>query len=106
MPKDHLDFLTRLSLCRTVGDYFFVHAGVRPGVALSQQTERDLLWIRSGFADRDEPFEKVVVHGHTPTKAPFNGRHRINLDTGAYATGRLTCLVLEGEERRFLEVAA
>ncbi|MGE3718244.1 MAG: metallophosphoesterase family protein [Bauldia sp.] len=106
LPPEHLLFFSRLSLSQIVGDYFFVHAGVRPGVALSEQRERDLLWIRTGFADRDAPFEKIVVHGHTPTKEPFDGRHRINLDTGAYATGRLTCLALEGEARRFLEITA
>jgi len=64
----------------------------------------NLLRIRSGFADRDPPFEKVVVHGHTPVGEPYFGRYRINLDTGAYSTGRLTCLVPEGDERRLLPV--
>jgi serine/threonine protein phosphatase 1 len=84
------------------GDYWFVHAGVRRGIPLEQQEVRDLLWIRSGFADRDEPGESVVVHGHTPVEEPALGRYRINLDTGAVFTNRVTCLVLEGDERRLL----
>lgn len=106
LPPPHLHFLSRLAISQTVGDYFFAHAGARPGVALSEQAERDLLWIRTGPADRDAPFEKIVVHGHTPVQEPFNGRYRINLDTGAYATGRLTCVALEGEARRFVEITA
>jgi serine/threonine protein phosphatase 1 len=104
MPRDHVRLLHALLLTATFGDYFFVHAGGRPGVALTDTSEEDALWIRRGFSDRDEPFEKVVVHGHSPTAAVFVGRHRINLDTGAYATGRLSCVVLEGRGRRFIEV--
>lgn len=102
----HGVFLSRLGVSQIVGDYFFVHAGARPGVPLTKQREQDLLWIRKGFADRDEPFEKMIVHGHTAGRDVFVGRNRINLDTGAYATGRLTCLALEGEGRRLMEVTA
>jgi serine/threonine protein phosphatase 1 len=104
MPPDHLLLLRALSLTASFGDYFFVHGGARPGVALADTSEEDALWIRHGFSDRDEPFEKVVVHGHSPSETVFVGRHRINLDTGAYATGRLSCVVLEGRDRRFIEV--
>ena len=104
MPPEHLAILSNLPKSTAIGDYFFVHAGARPGVPLSESRERDALWIRDGFADRDAPFEKIVVHGHSPVTHPFVGKHRINLDTGAYATGKLTCLVLQGSERRFLEV--
>ena len=104
MPTSHLSFIEALPLTASYGDYFFVHAGARPGVALSEASEDDALWIRGGFSDRDDPFEQIVVHGHTPTELVFVGQYRINLDTGAYATGRLTCLVLEGHMRRFIEV--
>jgi len=77
------------------GDFFFAHAGVRPQVELSQQKEADLLWIRDEFLTSTEDFGKIVVHGHTPTREIEIGRNRINIDTGAFATGRLTCLVIE-----------
>lgn len=105
MPVEHMLFLERTRIHASYGDYYFVHAGARPGVALSAQTERDSLWIRKGFSDRDAPFEKVVVHGHTPVDEPYIGQYRINLDTGAYATGRLVCLILEGEDRRLVDIA-
>jgi serine/threonine protein phosphatase 1 len=89
-----------------VGDYLFVHAGVRPGVPLSEQSENDLLTIRRDFLAREAPFEKVVVHGHTPTEAPFSGPYRVNVDTGAYATGVLTAVRLAGSDRRFLQARA
>ena len=104
LPPGHLLLLQRLPLSYVSGDYFFVHAGVRLGVGIEGQVARDLLWIRDGFADGDEPFEKVVVHGHTPVDQPYLGRYRINLDTGAYFTNRLSCLVLEGTSVRLLEV--
>jgi serine/threonine protein phosphatase 1 len=84
------------------GDYFFVHAGVRPGVRLADQKEEDLLWIRDDFLNSSQDFGKVVVHGHTPIEKPDVRRNRINIDTGAFATGNLTCLVVEGEEISFL----
>jgi len=102
MPKSHLRLLHDLELTFACGDYFFVHAGVKPGVALSHQQEEDLLWIRDEFLVHEESYGKVIVHGHTPVAEPDMKPNRINIDTGAYATGRLTCLVLENEERRFL----
>lgn len=102
MPKSHYRFLTELPLSFTCGDYFFVHAGVRPGAPLSRQREEDLLWIRDDFLCHEEPFEKVIVHGHTPVMEPEVRKNRINVDTGAYATGRLTCLTLERDEIGFL----
>lgn len=104
VPLEHLRFVQRTLLHYEIGDYFFVHAGVRLNTPLSAQVAEDFLWIRNGFSDRDDPFEKVVVHGHTPVELPFLGRHRINLDTGAYATGRLTCIALEGASRRLIEI--
>lgn len=106
LPPQHLRFYRTLELVRVVGDYAFVHAGVRPGVALEQQSERDLLWIRYEFLDDRGPFGKVIVHGHTPTEEPQVLKHRIGLDTGAYATGVLTAVRLYGEERRLMQAKA
>ncbi len=102
LPKSHLRFLNSLKPSFSCGDYFFVHAGVRPGVLLSQQREEDLLWIRDEFLLHEDAYEKVIVHGHTPVVEPDVRPNRINIDTGAYATGRLTCLVLDDDERRFI----
>jgi serine/threonine protein phosphatase 1 len=79
-----------------------VHAGVRPGIALQKQREEDLLWIREDFLFCEDDFGKVVVHGHTPVLQPDIRANRINIDTGAYATGRLTCLILEGDKLDFI----
>lgn len=104
MPAGHLRLLQRLELMVAVGDYAFVHAGVRPGAPLGQQTEQDLLWIREGFLDFDGPLEKVIVHGHTwLDEQPRFSEHRLALDTGAYRTGVLTALRLDGVEREVLQ---
>jgi len=102
MPPPHKHFLARLDLYWECGDFFFVHAGVHPGRPLSRQREEDLLWIRDEFLDYEEPFEKIIVHGHTPVREPEVRPNRIDIDTGAFATGRLTCLRLEGETISFL----
>jgi serine/threonine protein phosphatase 1 len=103
VPQSHLDFYRRCALHHSVGDYLFVHAGVRPGVPLPQQTQGDLLWIRDDFLRVRIPLpERVVVHGHTIVDLPQDRSHRINLDTGAFISGRLTALALRGGERRFL----
>ncbi len=102
LPCHHRRFLEETRLSFTLGDYFFSHAGARPGVVLEQQAPEDLLWIRNEFLQYDGAFGKVVVHGHTPTDDPEIETHRINVDTGAYASSVLTALVLEGETRRFL----
>jgi hypothetical protein len=96
LPKQHLDFLDSLDLSFSCGDYLFVHAGIRPGVPIREQTEDDLLWIREEFLAHELPFERFVVHGHTPVSVPDLRSNRINIDTGAFATGRLTCIVIEG----------
>jgi len=95
MPSEHFQFLQRLSPSFTCGDYFFVHAGVRPGTPLNEQREEDLLWIRDEFLQYEGDFCKIIVHGHTPVKEVDVRANRINIDTGAYATGRLTCLAFE-----------
>lgn len=102
MPGDHRRFLEGLTLSFSCGDFFFTHAGVRPGVPLQKQSEDDLLWIREDFLLHEGSFGMVVVHGHTPAIDPDIRENRINIDTGAYATGRLTCLVLEGDQITFL----
>ena len=89
-----LAFLKGLELSVSVGDYFFAHAGARPGVALSSQSDRDLLWIRSSFLNSEVEFEKVVVHGHTPTAQVHRDHRRIGLDTKAYESGILTAVKL------------
>jgi serine/threonine protein phosphatase 1 len=102
LPDAHRRFLASLRLSYVCGDFFFVHAGVRPRVSLDRQREADLLWIREEFLDYEEPFGKIVVHGHTPVVEPDVRSNRIDIDTGAYATGRLTCLRLERDEKRFI----
>ena len=105
LPSKHRAFLDALSLSWEIGDYFFSHAGVRPGTAFEEQRPADLLWIREEFLNSTVDFGKVVVHGHTPTEAAVKKPNRIGVDTGAYATGRLTAAVLAGAECRFLETS-
>ena len=103
LPSEHLAFYRGCALHHAVGDYVFVHAGVRPGVPLERQHRRDLLWIRDDFLRVRDPLPgKVVVHGHTICDLPQDRGHRINVDTGAFASGRLTCLVLRERRRQFL----
>jgi serine/threonine protein phosphatase 1 len=102
-PDTHRRFVSGLPIAFTCGDFLFVHAGVRPGIALAEQRERDLLWIREEFLLHRDRYGKIIVHGHTPVMAPEILSNRINIDTGAYATGQLTCLVLDGDEMRFLQ---
>lgn len=102
LPDSHRHFLRSLALSFACGDFFFTHAGVRPGIPLQRQTQEDLLWIRDEFLLHEGDFGGFIVHGHTPTKEPDTRQNRINIDTGAYATGRLTCLVLEADQMTFL----
>lgn len=106
LPARHRAFLEKTQLSWESGDYFFCHAGARPHVPLAEQSERDLLWIREEFNSFQGSFEKLIVHGHTPAPKAEVLPNRINIDTGAYATGVLTCLVLEGSERRFISTGA
>jgi serine/threonine protein phosphatase 1 len=102
LSPEHTRFLASLKMSLMVGRYFLCHAGVRPGVKLERQSPDDLLWIRDDFLNSTRDFGKIVVHGHTPTVEPEVLPNRINIDTGAFATGRLTCVVLEGENYRFI----
>jgi len=104
LPGPHVDFLHSLKTSLSRGKYFFCHAGVRPGVPLERQSEDDLLWIRDAFLASDTNFGKIVVHGHTPVAEPEVLPNRIGIDTGAFATGRLTCVALSGGAPRFLPV--
>jgi serine/threonine protein phosphatase 1 len=103
LPREHVDFLRTLPLTRREGGYIFVHAGLRPGVPLAEQRDEDLLWIRDEFLECNDPFEAMVIHGHTITREPDIRRNRIGIDTGAFASGHLTALVVEGTERLFLQ---
>ncbi|MHA1112880.1 MAG: metallophosphoesterase [Alphaproteobacteria bacterium] len=106
LPDAHLDFLRNLALYHVEGDYLFVHAGIRPGVALEKQSREDMIWIRDAFLNSSVDHGRIVVHGHTihpDLGAPDMQTNRIGIDTGAYASGRLTCLVLDGAQRRFLQ---
>ena len=98
VPASHRSFLDRLENMIEIGDYVFVHAGVHPGVPLEDQSRTDLRWIRSPFLDHGRPLAKMVVHGHTIADDLDVQPHRIGIDTGAYATGRLTAIGLEGED--------
>ena len=102
LPPSHRAFLARLPYTFESGDILFVHAGSRPGVALAKQELEDLIWIRDEFLNFRGRFEKVVVHGHTPVEKPELLPNRINIDTGAFATGQLTCLVLDDDKVNFL----
>ncbi len=106
MPASHRAFLSELPLFAEAGDYFFTHAGVKPGVALDAQSADDLLWIRAEFHDMpaDKRPQKVVVHGHHPVRRPLDLGWRIAIDTGAVYGGKLTAVALEGTKRRFISV--
>jgi serine/threonine protein phosphatase 1 len=97
-------FLLSMKTWLSHGRYFLCHAGIRPGVPLERQEEEDLLWIRGDFLTTKIDFGKIVVHGHTPRLEPEVLPNRINVDTGAFATGRLTCVVLDSGSHRFLRV--
>lgn len=102
LPREHEQFLQRLTYSARIGPYGFVHAGVRPGVPFEDQSETDLMWIREEFLKAPDPHEVIIVHGHTPVDKPFRDHRRINVDTGAYFSGRLTAARLEGDTVAFL----
>jgi len=102
IPASHLRFMRDLPLSVEIGAYHFVHAGVRPGVALEDQSAEDMLWIRDEFLNSTEDFGKVIVHGHTPTDRPVCRSNRIGIDTRAFSSGCLTAVVLDGVGARFL----
>lgn len=102
-PAEHLAFLDDCALQTRIGGYVFAHAGIRPGVDLAHQEADDLIWIREGFLDSRADFGFKVVHGHTIVPVVEHHSNRIAIDTGAFRTGRLSCLVLEAEAVGLLE---
>lgn len=95
-PRTHTLFLQCLRNSFACGDFLFVHAGIRPGIPITQQNPEDLFWIRDEFLDSTIDHGKIVVHGHTPVDHPDIRSNRINIDTGAWRTGTLTCIAIEG----------
>lgn len=102
LPSKHVQFLKELQAFYLCGDFFFVHAGVKPEVPLHRQRLEDLLWIRDEFIESDRDFGRYVVHGHTPVSHPDIRWNRANIDTGAYASGKLTVLRLVGSDLAIL----
>lgn len=102
VPAEHIEFLSGMEEIVVIGDYAFVHAGVRPGVPLADQRGEDLRWIRDRFLKHSEPFERFIIHGHTIAETVDEQANRIGIDTGAYLGGQLTAIALEGEQRWFL----
>lgn len=103
VPEAHRVFLADLPPFAESGDFFFCHAGIRPGVALFRQTREDLTWIRGDFLHYRDLHPKLVVHGHTPKNRPEILPNRINIDTGAFASGYLSALVAEGTRKWLLQ---
>lgn len=103
LPDNHRRLLNLQKHSVSIGDYFFCHAGARPGVLLAEQSPEDLMWIRQAFLDHPSPFEQVVVHGHTPTDTVVSDARRIGVDTGAYATNILSAVRLADETRVILQ---
>ena len=103
IPASHVAFLENFSDSCRFGDYLFVHAGIRPGIALDHQLQSDLRWIRAPFLSDDSDHGFVVVHGHTITREVDDRANRIGIDTGAYRTGILTALAIEGDQRWYLD---
>ncbi len=101
VPQPHIDFLAGFYDSFALGKYLFVHAGIRPGIPLEDQDPRDLRWIRRDFLDDRTDHGVTVVHGHTVVDVAAEHVNRIAIDTGAYATGRLSAVRLEGEDREF-----
>ena len=102
VPQDHKDFLASLVSQAIIGDYAFVHAGIQPGVPMAEQEETDLYWIRDPFLNCEDAHPYMIVHGHSIREDVEQRANRIGIDTGAYASGRLTAVGLEGTESWFL----
>ncbi|THF53620.1 metallophosphoesterase family protein [Allorhizobium terrae] len=94
IPSSHYYWLKALPVMLTVGPIVFVHAGVKPGLVLDEQTDQDLMWIREPFLSRGPELPYTVVHGHTPTDAVSFGKNRIGVDTAAYASGHLSVVCI------------
>jgi len=103
VPQEHIDFLSGFEDLIVIGDYAFVHAGVRPGEPLARQRISDLRWIRSDFLSHDGPLEKTIVHGHTIADEVEITPNRIGIDTGAFASGKLSAIGLQDDRRWILQ---
>ncbi len=103
VPDAHVRFLRDLPLWHETPDLLFVHAGIRPGLGLSEQIEEDLLWIRRDFLDDPRDHGRLIVHGHTPVDVPMHCGNRVNLDTGAGYGRALTAAVFEGRDAFILD---
>lgn len=101
MPPAHLRFFSQLRLYLRLGDYLFVHAGLRPGKPLAKQFAEDLMEIREPFLNSKTRWPYIVVHGHSPTERAVRAENRISLDTGAFATGKLSAVKLYGDQVQF-----
>ena len=105
IPKKHEDFLKSFADTCRFGDYLFVHAGIRPGVGLEQQSQNDLRWIREPFLFDQTDHGLIVVHGHTIASNVEERSNRIGIDTGAYRSGVLTALAIDGGERWYIDTS-
>jgi serine/threonine protein phosphatase 1 len=105
LPAQQMRWLRNLPLTAQSGDYFFCHAGIRPGVSLGRQAREDLLWIRDDFIDDPSHHGAVIVHGHTIEPTVTIRGNRIGIDTGAYCHGVLTALYLEDEQQEIISVS-
>jgi serine/threonine protein phosphatase 1 len=105
IPEEHAGFLRGFADTCRFGDYLFVHAGIRPGIELDRQTQSDLRWIREPFLRDESDHGFIVVHGHTICREVEERPNRIGIDTGAYATGILTALAIEGDDRWFIDTS-
>jgi serine/threonine protein phosphatase 1 len=103
IPAAHIDFLRRFQDWHQIGDYLFVHAGIRPGIHIEDQDITDLRWIRGEFIRSTENHGAMIIHGHTITADVDEHPNRIGIDTGAYASGILTAIGIEGTDRWFLK---
>ncbi|HEX2803257.1 MAG TPA: metallophosphoesterase family protein [Sphingomicrobium sp.] len=106
IPARHVQFLNSFADSISFGDYLFVHAGIRPGVEISEQSQSDLRWIRAPFLEDSTDHGFIVVHGHTITNEVDVAPNRIGIDTGAFCTGTLTALAIEGPRRWFIQTPA
>lgn len=106
VPEAHRSFIEGLRFSASFGDFFFCHAGIQPEVPLDMQQPADLIWIRQKFLKYEGLHPKVIVHGHTPSPEPEVRANRVNIDTGAFASGTLTALVIEGSDKQIMQMVA
>lgn len=106
VPREHIELLRSMPIALSIGNLIFVHAGIRPGISLESQSDRDLMWIREPFITKGPQLPSVVIHGHTPDMSPVFASGRIGIDTAAFATGNLTVLKIAGGQPSIFAVAA